>query len=272
LPVAFLAGIPFAVLPQHLPKGRPGRYLSPAIAIVVIVVVLIGALPYLYPATCSEEANPTIIAVHDYEHETGLVGVDPEGSYFPKTVGAKPVASPLEADYQAGQEPRRLSNSALPQGATISDVVYGPTSVKAAVKSPVSYQARYLAFDFPGWVATVDGLRVPITPSDPEGLITFPVPAGEHTLEVRWQMTPMRRALTWLSLAALFSIVTATFLLKRKNGSTTEDEVKKADSQSIDQQRFDDGRSIAHKNARFPILLFFLAAAGFLAFKLLVVD
>jgi len=272
LPVAFLAGIPFAVLPQLLPKSRPGRYLSPSIAIVVIVVVLLGALPYLYPATCSEEASPTIISVHEYEHETGLVGVDPEGSYFPKTVGAKPVDSPLEADYQAGQEPRRLDNSILPPGATTSEVVYGPTSVKAAVKSPVSYQARYLAFDFPGWVATVDGLRVPITPSDPEGLITFPVPAGEHTLEVRWQMTPLRRGLAWFSITALFSIAIATVLLKRKSGSTTEEEGRKAVPQSIDRQGIDDGRSTAHKNARFSILLFFLAAAGFLAFKLLVVD
>ena len=31
---------------------------------------------------------PTIVDVHDYERETGLVGVDPEGSYFPRTVAA----------------------------------------------------------------------------------------------------------------------------------------------------------------------------------------
>ncbi|MEZ4643358.1 MAG: hypothetical protein R3E31_11610 [Chloroflexota bacterium] len=57
------------------------------------------------------------------------------------------------------------------------------------------FTARYLSFAFPGWTATVDGESVPITPSDPEGLITLPVPAGTHTLIIRWRSTPLRTAL-----------------------------------------------------------------------------
>ncbi len=272
LPVAFLAGIPFAVLPQLLPKSRSSLYLTPFIAVVAIVVILLSAMPYLFPALCPEEANPTILSVHDYEHETGLVGVDPAGSYFPKTVGVKPSSSPLEADYQAGQDPQRLTSSALPPGATILEVVYGPTSAKATVESPDPYPAQYLAFAFPGWVAMVDGLRVPITPSDPEGLITFPVPAGEHTIEVRWQMTPLRRALTWLSFAALLVIAGTTFVLKRKNGSAMLEKVTMAEAQSNDLPGINDGRSETQKSTRSTLLLLFLVAAGFLALKLLVVD
>ncbi len=272
LPIAFLAGIPFAVLPQMLPENNWNRYLSQAITVVIILLVLLEAVPYLYPPNCPVEATPTINTVHDYERETSFIGVDPEGSHFPKTVAAKPTKSTLEADYQAGLEPNRFDNSVLPQGATVSEALYTPTSVIAVVDSPTPFQARYLTFDFPGWVAKVDGQQVSITPNAPEGLITFPVPAGEHVIEVLWQMTPMRRALAWLSVAALFGIVGAAFVLARKQGSVPEKSQETTDSTASSQQGDGDGHAPAQKRSRISILLFLLVAAGFLAFKLLVVD
>ena len=135
------------------------------------------------------------------------MGVDPEGSYFPRAVQERPTGSPLEADFAAGRTPQRFDATALPAGATLRDVVYTCHGVTLTVNSPQPFTARYLSFDFPGWAARVDGARVPIAAEDPTGLITFAVPAGEHQVEVRWGATPLRLGLVSLSVLSLLGVV-----------------------------------------------------------------
>jgi hypothetical protein len=217
LPVAFLAGVPFAVsgvkYQVSSAKSHVSRFTFHALFFVAITLLLLEALPTLYPFNCSEKPFPTINEVHVYEHNTGLVGVDPEGSYFPKTVQQRPAGSSLEADYQAGLQPQRFDPAALPAGATIETARYQPTSAVITLHTPDAFTARYRTFAFPGWQALVDGRPVPITASDPEGLITFPVPAGRHTVAVRWQSTPLRTALGFISLLSLAATLATTLVL-----------------------------------------------------------
>ncbi len=212
LPMALLAGVPFASMSSQRAtqaeasdaygtRKTEGRLRL--LFLLVMPLLVIEAIPNLYPTECYEEPFPTILTVHQYEHETGLVGVDPEGSYFPRTVQKRPQASPLEADYQAGQTPQRFDITSLPEGAVMDTAVPHRLAATLPLTSPEPFTITYLAFAFPGWQATVDGISVPITPSDPAGLITFPVPAGRHTLEVRWGSTPLRTTLTAVSLLAL---------------------------------------------------------------------
>jgi len=156
---------------------------------------------------CREEPFPTILTVHAYERITGLVGVDPEGSYFPRSVRERPTGSPLEIDFVAGQTPQRFDATALPDEATIRDVTYGRYGVTLTVDTPQAFTARYLSFAFPGWSARVDGQKVAITPEDPSGLITFNIPAGMHQIEVNWGATPLRLALVGLSALSAAGIV-----------------------------------------------------------------
>jgi len=224
LPIAFLAGVPFYKYEirdtryefrarRSLPATRhsPLATAWPIVLVAVAVTLLIlEAIPNLYPRTCEEEPFPTILTVHAYERATGLVGVDPEGSYFPRAVVERPTGSPLEADFAAGRTPQRFDATPLPAGATLRDVVYTCHGVTLTVDSPQPFTARYLSFDFPGWSARVDGARMPIAAEDPTGLITFAVPAGEHQVEVRWGATPLRLGLVALSaLAAVGVIVVA---------------------------------------------------------------
>jgi hypothetical protein len=54
----------------------------------------------------------------------------------------------------------------------------GPQEHRWEVIANQTFTMEVLIYDFPGWVAEVDDERVPITPSDPHGLITFSVSAG----------------------------------------------------------------------------------------------
>lgn len=243
LPIAVLAGAPFASgsslrvisrnhreLRGHGEEERgeflqdgigPGAQASVWSTILVgaaAALLLIEALPMLYPALCVEEPYPTIADVHAYERDSGMVGIDPVGSYFPVTVRERPQSSPQLDDYAAGRDPQRFDQSVLPEGATVLDVTYEPLGARVELESPTDFQARYLSFDFPGWTANVDGEQAPITPEEPTGLITFPVPAGRHELEVSWRSTPLRAAIGAASLlAALGTLVTALVLWRPGN-------------------------------------------------------
>ncbi|MCB0000631.1 MAG: hypothetical protein KDE56_32925, partial [Anaerolineales bacterium] len=148
-------------------------------------------------------------------------GVDPEGSYFPRTVEERPSASPLEANYQANETPQRFDTAVFPSGTNIEAITYEKLGATAQINSPEPFTARYLSFDFPGWVATVDGDPVPITPEDPSGLITFPVPAGSHEIAVRWQSTPTRTLLLGFSLISLAGVLVTLLVLVKTQSSVS---------------------------------------------------
>jgi hypothetical protein len=252
LPVAFLAGVVFA---HPVFAGGAGwrRWAWLAIPAAVALLIL-EAVPALYPRMCREEPFPTIVTVHDYERATGLVGVDPEGSYFPRTVRERPTGSPLEADYRAGRPPERFDATVLPPGVTL-DAAYDGLAATARVTSPEAFTARYLSFDYPGWQVTIDGRPVATVPEDPSGLITFPVPAGTHDIRVDWTMTPLRLILSSLSVMALVLSGVALVTLWIQPQRTPLPGASPA--------RAPDGRLL---------LALALLGVGLLGFKLLVVD
>lgn len=217
LPVAVLAGAPFAAGGIVPTLNRLPRVIGSLVPVMIAVIVLIvESLPLLYPAYCVEDPYPTIHNVHTYEQASGMVGVDPVGSYFPVTVAQRPQTSPLLADYEAGRTPQRFDVSSLPSQAELLHVAYDRLGATIEVDSPQPFQARYLTFAFPGWRATVDGDRVPITPEDPSGLITFPVPEGQHTLRVEWGLTPLRAVFGALSVLAALGVMGAAFYQRRR--------------------------------------------------------
>ncbi len=218
----------------------------------VVGLLILEALPSLYPRYCREDSYPTIQDVHAYEHATGLVGIDPEGSYFPRTVQKRPKNSALEADYQSGEIPRRFDMTLLPDGAT-AEAEYGPLSANVQISTPAAFTARYLSFFFPGWVVTLDGQRVPVTPGDPDGLINFVVPSGEHLITIRWQSTFLRTVLSLISLLALVGVgVTAVLLIRKSRSSPVE--------------------TAGHSEQALVYWPLLLLGVGLLLFKLLVVD
>ncbi len=215
----------------------PRRWMGLFITIAALALLIIETIPNLYPRMCMEEPFPTILTVHNYERVTGLVGVDPEGSYFPRTVGERPSGSPLEADFVAGQTPQRFDQTALPSGAEVRDVRYGRYGVSLTVDSPEPFTARYLSFAFPGWSARMDGERVDIAPENPSGLITFDVPAGTHEIEVDWGPTPTRLALVGLSVLSALAVLGVVVWAKRQHESLGA-ELPKGHSRKLTRSEF----------------------------------
>jgi hypothetical protein len=203
LPAALLAGGAVLWVP---PRGRA------VFAGLAAAVVIITAIPWLYPAVCQADPYPDLGDIYDFERRSGLVGVDPEGSYFPRWVGRRPDGSPLEAALRAGDTPRRFDTGVLPAGARLLSEFYGANTATIELESPAPFRAVYHTFYFPGWIVRIDGQSVPIGPTEKTGLLSFGVPAGLHTIEVHWGLTPTRATAAAISAAAALVLVLALII------------------------------------------------------------
>lgn len=72
---------------------------------------------------------------------------------------------------------------------------------------------------YPGFVASIDGLKTPIT-NDHDGLIQVKLPRGEHKVIIKYSKTPVQVASELLSLLALMTIGTLFFNEWRKTKSS----------------------------------------------------
>jgi hypothetical protein len=66
--------------------------------------------------------------------------------------------------------------------------------------SPIRLEAA--VFDYPTWEVRIDGEVIDHTASEPFGLITFDVPAGEHDIELRSTSSGTARLANWISFAS----------------------------------------------------------------------
>jgi hypothetical protein len=210
LPVALLAG---AAIPPAKENRLQRFQFRTVLTTLAIGTLILLAIPDTYPqhGYCPAPPRPSLQDLYAHERETGMVGVDPEGSYFPVGVDRETLrGSPLEAPYTHAETVPRFDETALPAGATILEARYGTNRAHIVVDTPVAFRARYLAFDFPGWQVRVDGEPVAVTPTEDSGLITFRVPPGRHTIRVRFRETRLRLAfdvISALSLGALLIVI-----------------------------------------------------------------
>ena len=273
LPIAILAS---TIAPQATRitnyELRITNYVFHITHYAVIGLLILSAFPSTFPphGYCPSAAYPTIGDVFTYEHRSKLVGVDPEGSYFPVWVKRRPEGSPLEEQYATGGPVARFDETALPAGASVIEAKYGPNRARVIVEARAPFRARYLAFYFPGWQATVDDKPVPVTPTDPDGLISFDVPAGRHTVTVRFGETPLRLAADVLSLLSLIAL-TASQIANRKSqiGKSANRQVGKSANRKLQIAIRHSPFAIRHslfaiRHSLFAILL--------LTFKLAIVD
>jgi hypothetical protein len=117
--------------------------------------------------------------------------------------------TPLVAQYLAGEP---LQKAVLLAGdAAINNIDVGGASVTAQVDAAGPATVLFYTYDFPGWLATVDGQRVQHRTEPPYGLIAVDVPAGQHEVAIRHGTTPVRTAGALISALSLVLVVALLF-------------------------------------------------------------
>ncbi len=219
--LALLAGAGVSISADDEP--RRSALIAGFLAALVLMVGLIAAnLGWFFPAFCAPPADTSPAAMIAWERATDTLGTTAKGEYLPIWVERMPDDGALDAAYAAGGAVARLPEDALPAGATILSADYGAIRATIELETPAAFQARYLAFYYPGWQATVDGAPVAVTPEPQTGLVTFPVPAGRHRLDIRFAETPLRLTADGISLVSLVLLVVLVLLAKPENERISE--------------------------------------------------
>ncbi|HJX59022.1 hypothetical protein A2V61_04385 [Candidatus Woesebacteria bacterium RBG_19FT_COMBO_47_8] len=90
-----------------------------------------------------------------------------------------------------------------------------PLDARIVTNYPEEFILSYNKYNFPGWVAKIDGVGTDILSGVPYGQISLKVPGGTHEVVVEYREAPLRKVTNFVSLGA---ITTAMFLvIKRKN-------------------------------------------------------
>ncbi len=209
-----------------------GRFNAPLLAAGLLAMAHWG---WLYPPRGGLPGEASPAGMIAWERATDTIGTTASRELLPRWVKQTPAPeNALTAALLAGTPPAYLDESALPDGARVLTATYGLQSAVIELDTPGAFRARYLAFYYPGWRARVDGKPVEVTPEPETGLVTFPVPAGAHRLEVRFGETAARLALDAVSVV---SVAAVGFVWRRADrrirGSADQRESEKARHQLL---------------------------------------
>ena len=197
--------------------ARSPRLGGGAVALLAAVLMLAN-LGWLYPRHCPAPGDLTVAGMIGWERATDTLGTTAKGEYLPVWVERMPTAA-LDGAYRAGVPVERMRAADLPDRGRLIEADYGVQSATVVLEAPSAFQARYLAFYYPGWHVTIDGKPVPVAPEKGTGLLTFPVTEGRHTVDIRFAETPLR---VGADLVSVVTLVAAAILAVVGPGNRVE--------------------------------------------------
>ena len=198
---------------QQSTNSRITHHASRIIIVSIYCTLLILAnLYYLDARYCPGLENPTIVDMQAFERASQTIGTTAKGEYLPLTVEYMPTDPAIEPF------------APIPDTAVLHSANRTPKQFSATLTATESFTLIANTFDYPGWQATINGEPVAITPSDGTGLITIPIPAGEHDINIQFKETPLRLFANLVSFLSLIALIVIAFIpFKRDQGSGTGD-------------------------------------------------
>jgi hypothetical protein len=209
---AFAVTAPVWLLAPHL--QRTGVALvSNTLGGVALIWLMGSALVNLYPSNLPlGTVGTTPFDAVDFEIRTGTLGTTSLGEYDPIWTGEQLRTLPPPPEYEEETWPVNRLPTPLPAGVSGShEVAQGQHHrFRLQLTQPATLTLKLLYF--PGWTATLDGEPITLQPHPDNGLIDVALPAGEHTLSLTFQGTPLRRmanaisGVSWILLLGLWVI------------------------------------------------------------------
>lgn len=171
------------------------------------VLAVLGALPVLYPELQYQYAtfdDPlTVRRAQLASLEQNTPGLTAFNEFLPRWR-----YQPITGDDLSRVEASPLAN--LPEGGRILEVERTARRQEVRLETPLAFTARWHLLYFPGWAAYVDGQPRPLRPLEASGYALLDLPAGTHTVTLRYEGTFAQRLGGWISgLAGLALLVLA---------------------------------------------------------------
>lgn len=214
--LAWLAGLNALWIERLQPR------LQIALIAGVVAVPIVSVIPLFYvPEWRNTEVDTSISAYHASERAGLQLGTTFTDEYRPHDAFNIPDATDeLIADYADGYPIDKFNHKTLPQSATLEWITNNPEYLEWRIDTDEAFTAEILNFYWAGWRAEIDGQAVEITPSLHHGLITFSIPAGNHSIKVYLGSTPARDLGMVITVGSVVIVVILCILLWRGKSPT----------------------------------------------------
>ncbi len=167
-------------------------------------LTLMLALPLSQPAPWEPFGDVHTLRMSLIEQSGRWLGTTSTADYLPVTVDATPKRKrEVVQGFFDGVPLDRVNRIAKPEGAEIVGEEVTPLHFRYRVSTPKQFRLRLYLFDFPGWVATVDGAPAETELARPDGFIIVKVPQGEHVVDMQFKNTPARNTAVSITLISL---------------------------------------------------------------------
>ena len=176
------------------------RLLAPALAVAFVGMQLPFVFPQLMHPTITYPKRPTMADVRALANGTDLPGLSGFDEFLPIWRTA-----PLTDEEAQKNAATVLAN--LPEGALVLREQKGPQWAKVSLDAPAAFTAAFRMLYFPGWRGYVDGQRQTVQPTDGTGYLSLEVPAGMHTVTLRYEGTAAQHAGDLISVLAAVALL-----------------------------------------------------------------
>jgi hypothetical protein len=195
-------------------RWRVGAALALGVAsLILAVIVLYPQLQYRYAVF---EPNPTVDDAMAFSMEENVPGLTAFNEFLP-------IWRYLPFTAEEAQQVSHSLFSNLSEASRVIDESRGTNWARATVDFAGAGDVDLHILYFPGWTGTVDDETHHLTPVEGSGYIRLQdVPAGLHTLQLRYEGTLAQHAGTWISAAAGFGLILGAVLWRGKRDAVPE--------------------------------------------------
>ncbi len=214
--IAILVALSLQILGKKMSSRR--AILPP---LLLTSLILISSIPWLFPPRQAMPENINAAQALGSELPPYFIGTTTLGEFLPIQVDELPPLLATDEQLRAGQNPDRLQPA---DGVSWTRFIDNPIAARYQIQLDSPQTLTYQQFDFPGWQVTLNGQPIPIIPSQPDGLITFELPAGQHDLQISFGNSKVRQV-AWLISGVAFILLialTVVALRQRKNKPSPE--------------------------------------------------
>jgi hypothetical protein len=198
------------------------RWTAILAGVFIAAMAIGGGLHFFQP--CDDE-DAVAAQIADFRQGQGTQGTDeytPAGADNSEVqqdlplVRVLPDAQDDTANSSKGDNPEWQAGGQGGIAATVHVKRWNAEHWAVRVTTPDSGYAVLRLMDYPAWRVTIDDRPVQDRPSREDGLMTVPVSAGNHTIEVQWTATRDVLAGRFVSAISLLALAIVGVLERRK--------------------------------------------------------
>jgi hypothetical protein len=201
---------------------KPGRWTAMPAAVLIVAMAIGGGLLFFQPCDDEDAVAAQIIGFREGHGTQGTDEYTPKGADNSAVQQHLPLVRVLSAAQDDTADSSKVDNpewSAGSSGHIAATVNLKQWSAEHWTVSVVTAETGYAVLklmDYPSWQVTVDEKPEPGRPMRDDGLMTIPIRAGKHVMEVQWAATRDVIAGRTISAIALLALAIVVLVERRQ--------------------------------------------------------